>query len=118
VYEQLRKQNHVLQDIFGFKNYGRMTATIDEKAEAVTTEMVSGNYYRALEVHPVLGRPILETDDADVGSGPVLVISYGYWSRRFGRSPDVIGRKIEVNSTPMTIIGVNPLGFTGAYETR
>jgi predicted permease len=108
----------VLQDVFAFKNYGRMTATIDEKAEAVTTEMVSGNYYRALEVHAVLGRPILETDDAEVGSGPVLVISYGYWSRRFGRSPAVIGRKIEVNSTPMTIIGVNPPEFTGAYETQ
>jgi predicted permease len=47
-----------------------------------------------------------------------LVISYGYWSRRFGRSPAVIGRKIEVNSTPMTIIGVNPPEFTGAYETQ
>jgi predicted permease len=118
IYQQLRQQNHVLQDIFAFKNYGRMTATIDEKAEAVTTEMVSGNYYRALDVHPVLGRPILETDDADVGSGPVIVISYGYWSRRFGRSPNVIGRKIEVNSTPMTIIGVNPPAFTGAYEVQ
>ena len=93
VYQQLRKQNHVLQDIFAFKNYGRMTATIDEKTEAVTTEMVSGNYYRALEVHPVLGRPILETDDADAGSGPVLIISYGYWSRRFGRSPNVDWKK-------------------------
>jgi hypothetical protein len=118
VYQQLRQLNRVLQDIFAFKNYGRMTATIDEKAEAVTTEMVSGNYYRALEIHPVLGRPILETDDANVGSGPVLVISYGYWSRRFGRSPAVIGRKIDVNSAPMTIIGVNPPAFTGAYEVQ
>jgi predicted permease len=118
VYLQLRQQNRVLQDIFAFKHYGRMTATIDEKAEAVTTEMVSGNYYRDLEVHPVLGRPIIEADDAAAGSGPVLLISYGYWSRRFGRSPDVIGRKIEVNSTPMTIIGVNPPAFTGAYEVQ
>lgn len=118
VYRQLRQQNRVLQDIFAFKNYGRMTATIDGKAQAVRTEMVSGNYYSALEVQPVLGRPILEMDDAAVGSGPVLVISYGFWSRRFGRSPDVIGRKIEVNSTPMTIIGVNPQAFTGAYQVQ
>ena len=118
VYQQLRRQNRVLEDIFAFKNYGRMTATIDEKTEAVTTEMVSGNYYRSLDIHPVLGRPILETDDADAGSGPVLIISYGYWSRRFGRSPNAIGRKIEVNSTPMTIIGVNPPAFTGTYEVQ
>ncbi len=71
----------MLQDIFAFKNYGRMTATVDGRAEAVTTEMVSGNHYRALGVHPVLGRPIVQTDDAAVGSGPVLVIAYGYWSR-------------------------------------
>jgi len=118
VYQQIKQQNHVLQDVFAFKNLGRMTATIDNKAEAVTTQMVSGNYYSALEVHPLLGRSIVEADDAEVGSGPVLVISYGYWSRRFGRSPDVIGRKIEVNSTPMTIVGVNPPGFTGAYEVQ
>ncbi len=117
VYEQLRQQNRVLEDIFAFKDEAD-DRNDREKAEAVTTEMVSGNYYRALEVHPVLGRPIVETDDAAVGSGPVLVISYGYWSRRFSRSPDVIGRKIEVNSTPMTIIGVNPPAFTGTYETQ
>ena len=118
VYQQLRQQNHALQDIFAFRHFGRMTATIDDKAEAVTTEMVSGNYYRSLEVQPILGRPIVETDDAGVGSGPVVVISYGYWSRRFGRSQDVIGKKIEVNSTPMTIVGVNPPSFTGAYEVQ
>jgi predicted permease len=118
VYQQLRQHNHALQDIFAFKNYGRLTATIDNKAEAVTTEMVSGNYYRVLDVHPVLGRAIVDSDDAAVGSGPVMLISYGYWSRRFGRSPDVIGKKIEVNATPMTIIGVNPPDFTGAYSVQ
>src|SRR5580698_1232760 len=68
VYQQLRQHNHALQDIFAFKNYGRLTATIDNKAEAVTTEMVSGNYYRVLDVHPVLGRAIVDSDDAAVGS--------------------------------------------------
>jgi predicted permease len=118
VYQQLRQHNDALKDIFAFKDYGRLTATIDNKAEAVTSEMVSGNYYRALDVHPVLGRSIVDTDDAAVGSGPVLLISYGYWSRRFGRSPDVIGKKLEINSTPMTIIGVNPPEFTGAVGVQ
>ena len=118
VYQQLRQRNRVLEDAFAFKNYGRMTATIDNKAEAVTTEMMSGNYYRDLEVQPVLGRAIAEADDAAVGSGPVVLISYGFWSRRFGRSADVIGRKIELNSTPVTVIGVNPPAFTGAYAVQ
>jgi predicted permease len=118
VYQQLRKHNTALKDIFAFKNYGRLTATIDDKAEVVDSEMVSGNYYRALGVHPILGRPIVDTDDAAPGSGPVLLISYGYWTRRFSRSLDVIGKKIEVNSAPMTIIGVNPPDFTGVFGAQ
>ena len=118
VYQQLRKTNSTLQDIFAFKNFGRLTATIDNRAEAVNSEMVSGNYYQALGVKPILGRPIVEADDQAAGSGPVVVISYGFWSRRFGRSPDVIGKKIELNSTPMTIIGVNPPEFTGAFGVQ
>jgi predicted permease len=118
VYQQLRQHNHALQEIFAFKDFGRMTATIDNKAEAVASEMVSSNYYRVLGVKPILGRPIVEADDGAVGSGPVLLISYGYWTRRFGRSPNVIGKKIEVNSTPMTIVGVNPPEFTGAYQAQ
>lgn len=118
VYQQLRKNNHVLQDVAAFKNFGRMTASIDGRADVVTSEMVSGNYYRLLDVHPVLGRAIVDADDGAVGSGPVLLISYGYWQRRFGSSPDVIGKKIEINSVPMIIIGVNPQGFTGAYGVQ
>jgi predicted permease len=118
VYQQLRQHNSALQDIFAFKNYGRMTATNDNKAEVVTSEMVSGNYYRALGIHPVLGRSIVDSDDAAVGSGPVLLISYPYWTRRFGRSPAILGKKIEINSTPMTIIGVNPPNFTGVHDVQ
>jgi predicted permease len=118
VYQQLRQHNSTLQDIFAFKDYGRMTATIDNKAEVVTSEMVSGNYYRDLNIRPILGRAIVDSDDGAVGSGPVVVISYPYWTRRFGRSPDVIGKKIQINSTPMTIIGVNPPDFTGVYGVQ
>ena len=47
-----------------------------------------------------------------------MLISDGFWARRFGRTPDVIGKKIEINGTPMTIIGVNPPDFTGAYGAQ
>ncbi|MGC1297002.1 MAG: ABC transporter permease [Alloacidobacterium sp.] len=118
VYQQLRQQNHVLQDIFAFKNFPRLTATIDGKAEAVTAQLVSGNFYQALGVKPILGRGIQDADDTAPGSGPVAVISDALWSRRFGRSPDVIGKSIQLNLTPITIIGVNPPGFTGASSVQ
>ncbi len=84
----------------------------------VNVEMVSGNYYSTLEVKPQLGRGIEEPDDGAVGSGPVVTISDQFWTAQFGRSPNVIGKSILVNATPMTIVGVNPRGFTGAYSAQ
>ena len=118
VYRQLRSANRSLADIFAFKNFGRMTATVDGQAEAVNVEMVSGNYYSTLEVKPQLGRGIEDSDDGEVGSGPVVTISDAFWERQFGRSPKAIGKTILVNGAPMTIVGVNPRGFTGAYSAQ
>lgn len=118
IYEQLRRQNRSLADIFAFKPLGRMTATVDGRALAVSAEMISGNYYSTLGVRPALGRAITDADDGEPGSGPVIVISDHFWTTRFGRSPDVIGKVIYLNLHPMTIVGVNPPGFTGANDTQ
>ena len=118
VYQQLRKQNRSLEDVFAFKDFPSLTASIDNKAEAVTAQLVSGNYYQALGVKPALGRTIQESDDGAPGSGPVAVISDGFWTRRFGRSANVIGKTIQLNLTPITIVGVNPPGFTGASSVQ
>ena len=118
VYEQLRSQNKVFADIFAFKGFGRMTVTIDGQTESVLTEMVSGNYYATLGVQPQLGRVIDAQDDGAEGSGPVVVISDQFWTRRFGRAQNVIGKPILVNGKPMTIVGVNPKGFTSAYSAQ
>ena len=118
VYKQMRRENRSLAEIFAFKNFGRMTATTNGQAGTVDVEMVSGNYYATLEVRPQLGRGIEESDDGAVGSGPVVTISDKFWTKRFARSRDVIGKTILVNGTPMTIVGVNPPGFTGAYSAQ
>jgi predicted permease len=118
VYQELRRQNHTLADVMAFKPYGKMTVTIGGEARATEAEMVSGNYYSVLGVRPQLGRGIQPSDDGDAGSGPVVTISDRMWTNRFARSPDVIGKVILVNATPMTIVGVNPPGFTGAYSAQ
>jgi predicted permease len=122
VYEQLRQQNHVLGELFAFKELGggldRLTATIDNQAEIVTGELVSGNYFQGFSVGTVLGRPIEPADDATAGGGPVAVISDAFWARRFGRSSGVIGKAIKLNLVPITIVGVAPSGFTGASHVE
>ena len=82
----------------------------------MTTELVSGNYYSVLGVNTVLGRAIQNSDDGAPGGGAVAVISDAFWSRHFGRSPDVIGKTIQVNLTPATIISVNPREFRGCIS--
>jgi predicted permease len=109
-----------LEDIFAFKDLGdyqRLIATVDGHADTVTGALVSGNFYEQLGVQPTLGRAIQPSDDAP-GSGPVAVISDGLWARLFGRSPSVIGKTIQLNLVPITIIGVNPPGFTGAASVQ
>jgi predicted permease len=118
IYQQLRRSNQSLQDLFAFKPINRMTATIDGQAETVTGELVSENYYQQLSVGTVLGRPIGPSDDGPAGSAPVAVISERFWARRFHRSPEVIGKTVALNLTPVTIIGVNPSGFSGATSVQ
>ncbi|MGA2730001.1 MAG: ABC transporter permease [Terracidiphilus sp.] len=118
LYAELRSHNKSLADVMAFKPYGRMTVSIRGEAEEAEAEMVSGNYYSVLGVRPQLGRGIQESDDGEVGSGPVVVISDRLWTNRFGRATDVVGKSLLVNATPMTVVGVNPPGFTGAYSAQ
>lgn len=112
VYQQLRAHNDGLQDLIGFHDDG-MNATIRGEAQRVNVEMVSGNYYGQLTIQPHVGRALTEADNAAPGSGAVAVISDGLWTRSFGRSPAVLGQTITLNQSTVTVVGVNPPGFTG-----
>ncbi len=116
-YEQLRSDNHVLEDLFAFKGVGRMNATIDGNAQILQGELVSGNYFDQLQAQPQLGRPILADDDR-IGAPIVALISAELWQREFGSSSLVLGRTIKVNMVPVTIVGVAPPGFTGAKSVQ
>jgi predicted permease len=118
VYRQLRRDNTVLSEIFAFKDLGRANATVNGNAQSIQVELVSGNFYQQMDVHPALGRPILPSDDGEPGTCAIAIISDGFWSRAFGRSPDVLGKTITVNMSPVTVIGVNPPSFTGAKSVQ
>jgi len=111
VYEQLRANNQVLEDLLAFKEDG-MNATIRGEAQRVNAAMVSGNYFSVLEVQPQIGRAILPGDDS--AGAHVAMISDVIWQREFGRSSDVLGQSISVNQIAFNVIGVAPRGFTGA----
>lgn len=117
VFEQLQAHNRVMQSLFAFKE-DSMNAVIQGSAQRMDVAMVSGNFYAGLEVQPQLGRGIEASDNAVPGAGAVAVISNSLWSRQFSRSRSVVGRTIRVNGVVLTIIGVNPKGFTGAKSVQ
>src|SRR5581483_7435184 len=107
-FEQFRDRNTVFSDVIGVRTLVSATLTSDNQPLGATkTELVTGNYFDFLGVTPVLGRPLMKTDDM-VGAPPVAVIGYGLWKRAFGGSPSVLGRTIRVSDG---VISGNTSGF-------
>src|SRR5436309_6725434 len=82
--------------------------------EMVTGQLVSGNYFATLQTSSAKGRLLGENDDREVAGSPSAVISYACWERRFGRDPNIIGRKLTVNGMPVQVVGVAAQRFFGA----
>lgn len=112
VLEELRKKTDAVRALIAFKD-ASMAATIDGHPEMINAELISGNAFQSLGVNPELGRTLTPADDASPGSGPVAVISDGFWARRFARSPLVLGKAVSLNGIPVTIVGVSRGRFAG-----
>jgi predicted permease len=112
VFEEMRKRSEAAQALIAFKDVS-MAATIDGHAEMMNGELISGNAFQALGVNAELGRMLTAADDAAPGSGPVAVISDRFWTRRFARSPLVLGKAISLNGVAVTIVGVSRGRFAG-----
>jgi predicted permease len=82
-------------------------------SELVFGEMVTGNYFSVLGVTAGLGRTLLPSDDIAPGKHPVVVMSDGLWKRAFGSDPAIIGRTVQINAYPFTVVGVAEPGFQG-----
>lgn len=81
------------------------------EGERLSGYMISANFFETLGVVPVLGRTF-RLDDDQIGAAPVVVLSGGFWKRKFGASPEIIGNPIILNGTAYTIVGVLPDAFT------
>ena len=75
--------------------------------------LVSGNYFRVLGVEPQLGRGFRQDEDQVPGRDAVVVLGPGFWKREFAGDRSVIGRKVRLNGTDFTVIGVAPETFPG-----
>jgi predicted permease len=79
--------------------------------------MISAGFFDTLGIAPILGRTF-RVDDDQIGAAPVVVLSAGFWKRKFGSSSEIIGKPITLNGTAYTIVGVIPDTFTFYGNTR
>ncbi len=113
MYERLRDHDRTLVGLLAYYPL-RLTASIEGQPEpALRGQLVTGNYFDVLGVSAARGRTMTPDDDRTPGAHPVCVISDGYWQRRFGGDPNVIGKTIALSNHPFTIIGVTPPEFFG-----
>ena len=113
LYREVRDNNQVFSSVLASSNLGDVRIAVDGGSETARGRLVTENYFETLGIEALLGRTFTTGDGRTPGSDPVLVISYGYWQRRFSGDASVIGRKVRLNNYPFTIIGVAPPRFLG-----
>ena len=84
---------------------------LDDDMQPTTVTFVTPNYFTELGTVASAGRLLKPNRDASPDAPPVLVLSYGFWQRRFGGDPAIIGKVIHLNKKPVTVVGVTPHAF-------
>src|SRR5579859_6007926 len=113
-YLDIRQQADIFTDVFAERTT-LAGLTADKKGDHAILGRVTGNYFSALGVQPALGRLIQPSEGQTPGSDPILVLGYSYWQKRFAGDRNVLGKQVEINGHPMTIVGVTAKGFHGTY---
>src|SRR4029453_11425856 len=112
MFRDLQKIQTVFTGIAAHVGFGANLAS-DAHTSSGEGLLVSGSYFPVLELQPAVGRLLNSNDDTLVGQSRVVVLSYNYWSSRFGLDPTVLNKQLIVNGQSLTIVGVAPKGFDG-----
>ena len=104
-----RKDNHTFSSMAISRRFAFSLTGIGE-AEQLPGRFISSEFFSTVGVNPVLGRAFAPGED-EIGAAPIALISAGLWKRKFGSSPDVLGRSLTLDGSNYTIVGVIPANF-------
>src|SRR5262245_31657489 len=118
VYEQLRAEKDVFEELMGFVplSTNRTVVRHGNEPETVWADMVTGNFFSGLGVRMARGRGLNPEDESQHSSN--AVISHAYWTRRFARSPSAVGETLFVKGLPFTVVGVTSEEFAGVEHNH
>jgi putative ABC transport system permease protein len=103
-------------EIFGGvagRTFAPAAFSFEGDGERIYGDMVSGNFFELLGVKPAVGRLFTEEDDRVEGGHPLVVLSHAFWTSKLGGREDIVGQKVSLNGSPMTVIGVVEADFYG-----
>src|SRR5882672_4737451 len=114
-FQDVRAQANGFSDVLA---YALNLAGLDyeNRTEPVIFIYVSGNYFQSLGLKPAQGRLIYGPETEKVGTEQIVVLGYGYWTKRFNADPGIIGKQVKMNGHSVTVIGVTPESFHGLYS--
>ena len=104
-----QKDNHTFTSI-AISRGNDFSLTGSGEAEQVRGRFITSDFFPLLGINPVLGRNFAPGED-EIGAAPIAMISAGLWKRKFGSSPEVLGRSITLDGNAYTIVGVIPANF-------
>jgi predicted permease len=113
-YVDLRDRNHSFESLVSYSIVGPVGLdTGSGNPSVVWPYLVSSNYFDSLRVQPYLGRFLHNSDEHGKNSVPYVILSYAYWHSHFNHDPAVVGRAVQINKHPYTILGVAAADFRG-----
>ncbi len=110
MYRDIRDRNSVFSGVMATDSV-QVGVQWHNQPELVNGELVSGNYFETLGLKPALGSLFVASDDVAQNANPIIVLSYGYWKRRFGSDPQIVGQSLLINGQPFLVVGIAPPGF-------
>jgi predicted permease len=116
--DRVKERNDVFSDVTAYNIRDFKVRSSREGVENVVGQYVSGNFHLVTGAAIARGRGFTAEDDRAPGGGSLAVISDGYWRRRFGADPDIVGKTLIVGGRTIAIVGVTAPGFVGMQPGR
>ena len=115
-WQDFQRQNTTFVGIAGYFGYSSARLRCDHRVRNVSGIETTSNYFDLLGVQPQAGRFYREVDEHGPGSAPFVVLSDGLWRSEFEADPGVVGKVVQLDKVPFTVLGVAPASFHGTEQ--
>ena len=115
-FKDLRDQNRVFDSVFGSNGTSFVLTGSGPEAERVNVRQVTSGMFDTLQKTPILGRAFTPDEDKP-GAPRVILLGEGFWERRFGRDPNIVGKTLTLSGESFTVIGVMPGSFHTSWKS-